>query len=64
MKILIENSTNVGDTVLDPFMGTGSTGVACKELNRDFMGIEIDKKYFDIAKKRIENTILRKSKLF
>lgn len=54
MKILIENSTSIGDVVLDPFMGTGSTGVACKELNRDFIGIEIDKKYFGIAKERIE----------
>ena len=43
-------------TVVDPFMGSGSTGVACKLLNRNFIGIEIDPKYFDIAKKRIENT--------
>lgn len=64
MKILIENSTNISDIVLDPFMGTGSTGVACKNTDRDFIGIEIDKKYFDIAKERIENTTLRKSKLF
>lgn len=55
-KILIENSTNEGDTVLDCFMGTGSSGVACKELNRNFIGIEIDEKYYSIAKERIENT--------
>ena len=39
--------------IVDPFMGSGTTGVACKELNRDFIGIEIDKKYFDIARNRI-----------
>lgn len=36
-------------------MGSGSTGVACKHLNRNFIGIELDEKYFDIAKQRIEN---------
>lgn len=41
-------------TVLDPFMGSGTTGVACKNLNRKFIGIELDKKYFNIAKARIE----------
>lgn len=54
MKILIKNSTNEQDKVLDPFMGSGSTGVACKELNRNFIGMEIDEKYFNIAKDRIE----------
>ena len=43
------------DTVLDPFMGSGTTGKMCKLLNRNFIGIEIDKVYFDIAKERIEN---------
>jgi DNA modification methylase len=43
-----------GETVLDPFMGSGSTGVACARLGRKFIGIEIDKGYFDIACKRIE----------
>ena len=42
-----------GDTVLDCFMGSGTTGVWCKKLGRDFIGIEIDKKYYDIAEKRI-----------
>ena len=53
MKILVENSSNVNDLVLDPFMGVASTGVACYELKRRFIGIEIDRKYFDIAKDRI-----------
>ena len=53
MKILIENSTKKGDTVLDPFMGIGSTGVASVESGRNFIGVEIDKKYFDVAKSRI-----------
>jgi site-specific DNA-methyltransferase (adenine-specific) len=56
MKILIENSSNEGEVVLDPFMGIGTTGVACKKLNRNFIGYEIDEKYFNIAKERIENT--------
>lgn len=41
-------------TVLDNVMGSGSTGVAAKNLNRNFIGIELDKKYFEIAKQRIE----------
>lgn len=53
MKILVENSSNVNDLVLDPFMGVASTGVACYELKRRFIGIEIDTKYFEIAKDRI-----------
>ena len=53
MKLYVENSSQVGDTVLDPFMGSGSTGVACKELGRNFIGVELDKHYFDIATKRI-----------
>lgn len=53
IKTLISNSTNEGDVVLDCFMGSGTTGVACKELNRDFIGIEIDDEYFKIAKDRI-----------
>jgi len=51
---LIRNNTNPGDTIFDPFMGSGTTGVACMELGRKFIGCEIDETYFEIAKKRIE----------
>lgn len=54
LERLILASSNPGDLVLDPFMGSGSTGVACKKLDRNFIGIELDKKYFDIAKARID----------
>ena len=47
--------SNEEDRVLDPFMGSGTTGVACKQSNRRFIGIELDKKYFEIAKKRIQD---------
>ena len=55
MKILIENSTNENDIVLDPFMGSGTTGVACVNTNRNFIGIEMDDNYFKIASERINN---------
>ena len=55
-KVFIANSSNENETVLDPFMGSGSCGVAAKELNRNFIGIEIDKKYFDIAQERINKS--------
>jgi site-specific DNA-methyltransferase (adenine-specific) len=55
MKVLIENSSNEGDLILDPFMGAGSTALACKELNRNFIGFEIDKHYHSIAEKRLLN---------
>lgn len=45
-----------GDTILDPFMGSGTTGVVAKRFNRNFIGIEIDEEYFQIAQKRIEST--------
>lgn len=54
MKWIIERLSNPHDTVLDCFMGSGSTGVAALELDRNFIGIELDKDYFDIAQKRIE----------
>ena len=52
-----------GDTVLDPFMGSGTTGVVSKQLGRNFIGIEIDQSYFEMATRRIENTV-RESNLF
>lgn len=55
MRILIENSSEQHDVVLDPFMGVGGCGIACKILHREFIGIEIDEKYFAIAEERIEN---------
>jgi site-specific DNA-methyltransferase (adenine-specific) len=45
--------TPKGGTVLDPFMGSGTTGVACKNLNRNFIGIELDPEYFKIAERRV-----------
>ena len=53
MMWMVEKHTKEGDTVLDPFMGSGTTGVACAKLNRNFIGIEIDEGYFKIAERRI-----------
>lgn len=53
LELLIEESTEEKSIVIDPFMGSGSTGVACKNLNRNFIGMELDDKYFEIAKRRI-----------
>jgi 16S rRNA G966 N2-methylase RsmD len=55
LEDLIKTYTNEGETVLDFTMGSGSTGVAAKNLNRNFIGIELDETYFNIAKDRIEN---------
>lgn len=57
MKVLIENSSNIDEVVFEPFMGVGSTIMACVELDRKYIGCEIDEKYYNIAKNRIENTI-------
>ena len=54
LEYLIKTYTNDGETVLDNTMGSGSTGVACVNTNRNFIGIELDDKYFEIAKQRIE----------
>ena len=56
MEYLIKTYTNPGDVVLDNCMGSGTTGVAAKNLNRRFIGIEMNKEYFEIAKKRIDET--------
>ena len=57
LEYLIKTYTNEKDTVLDFTMGSGSTGIACQNTNRKFIGIEKDKTYFEIAKKRLANTI-------
>ena len=54
LEYLIKTYTNDGDLVLDNCMGSGSTGVACLNTNRKFIGIELDENYFIIAKNRIE----------
>ena len=57
MEYLIKTYTNEGDTVLDPTMGSGTTGVACVNTNRNFIGIERDEKYYEMAKSRIDESI-------
>ena len=59
MEYLIKTYTNEGMTVFDATMGSGSTGVACKNLNRNFIGIEKEQKYFEVAEKRINGTELK-----
>ena len=54
MMELLEQFTERGDTILDPFMGSGTTGVACVKTGRNFIGIEIDESYYAIAEKRIK----------
>lgn len=53
MKILIENSTQKGDIVLDPFVGVGATALACIESKREYIGIELDENYYNISKERV-----------
>ena len=55
MKEIIEKHSYEHDVILDPFMGSGSTGVACQNTNRNFIGFELDETYFNIAKERLEN---------
>lgn len=59
-KLLERCSVKETDIVLDPFMGSGTTGVACLNTNRNFIGIELDETYFNISKQRIENAIKEK----
>ena len=59
MEYLIKTYTNENETVLDFTMGSGTTGVACQNTNRNFIGIEMDNKYFEIAEKRIKENELK-----
>lgn len=54
LEFLINNSSIENDNILDPFMGSGSTGVACQNTNRNFIGFELDEHYFQIAKERLD----------
>jgi site-specific DNA-methyltransferase (adenine-specific) len=54
---LVENSSKEKDVILDPFMGSGTTGVACQLHNRSFIGFEIEKHFFEIAENRIKETV-------
>ena len=60
LEYLIKTYTNEDEVILDFTMGSGSTGVACLNTNRKFIGIELDEKYFEIAKNRIENHEVKK----
>ena len=62
LSSFITNSSNADDVVLDPFMGSGSTGVACMQTDRRFIGIEIDHKYYDIAQERINAEVVPRDK--
>jgi site-specific DNA-methyltransferase (adenine-specific) len=65
MEILVKTYTNEGDWILDFTMGSGSTGVACVNTNRNFIGIEKDETYFKIAEQRINEAVnINKQKLF
>lgn len=57
MKWLVQRASKPGETILDPFMGSGTTGVAAVQLGRKFIGVEIEPKYFDIACRRISEAL-------
>ena len=56
MEELVKIHSNNGDLIFDPFMGSGTTGIACKNLNRKFIGVELDYKYYSIAENRIRES--------
>ena len=62
LETFVELLSNEGEVVFDPFMGSGSTGVACVNTNRNFIGIELDEGYFNIVKERIEKSMMDKEK--
>lgn len=55
LSLFVANNSDKWQVILDPFMGSGTTGVAAKKLNRNFIGIELDMDYFNIALERIES---------
>ena len=55
IEYLVKIHTNKNDIILDPFMGSGTTGIACMNTGRKFIGIELNEKYFNIAKERLKN---------
>lgn len=57
LEVFVKQHTDAGMTALDPFMGSGTAGVACVNLNRKFIGIELDENYYNIAKARIEKAV-------
>jgi DNA modification methylase len=57
-EMAILNFSKEGQTILDPFMGTGTTGIVCKQNNRNFIGIDISQDYFNIAKNRIAEVLI------
>lgn len=61
IKYLVINSSDIDDIILDPFIGSGTTAVACKQLNRNFIGFDISKEYCEIARKRIEDVDKQKT---
>jgi site-specific DNA-methyltransferase (adenine-specific) len=63
MRWLVKLASLPGETVLDPFMGSGTTGIACLEHGRRFVGIEVDPGYFALAVERLE-AVSRQGKLF
>ena len=66
MKYLIENSSNKNDLVLDPFMGSGTTAIACMQCDRNYIGYELDEKYYKLIEKRVieEKNNKKSSSLF
>lgn len=59
MRWIIGRSSLPGDTILDPFMGSGTTGVAAINMGRKFIGVEIEPRFFDIAARRIDDALAR-----
>lgn len=61
MEWCVEKVSQIGGSILDPFMGSGTTGVACVRTGRKFIGVELEPRYFDIACRRIENEYAKRA---